>query len=273
MHFLFHLVQSAPGSYAQHCVEEAVGLKRDGRSAPIPLYYQIKTWLVEAIESGQLSPGDRAPSERELTQRFGVSRMTVRQATAELESQGYLHRVQGKGTFVATPKVEQPLAALTSFTEDMRRRGMVPGTRLLSAEALPAGRWIAAALRLADSDRVYRLERLRLADGAPMALETSHIPVGAAPGLLESEAVKGSLYQVLAERYGLHLQRASQTLEAVAAGSYEAEALGVREGAPILLLERISYDQADRPVEFVRSLYRGDRYRFTTELSRREEVP
>lgn len=243
-----------------------------GKDVPIPLYYQIKARLLEAIENGQLKPGDRVLSERELTTQFGVSRMTARQALTEMESQGFLYRVQGKGTFVATPKLEQPLAGLTSFTEDMRRRGLEPAARVISAEEVVAGRKVARALGIGETASVYRLERLRLAGGEPMALEVSHIPANFVPGLLDREPVEHSLYRVLDERYGLKLIRANQSLEAVAANAYEAEVLHVREGTPLLLLERVSRDAQDRNIEFVRSLYRGDRYRFTTELIRREDT-
>lgn len=244
-----------------------------GKDAPIPLYYQIKTRLLESIETGQLKPGDRVPSERELTTHFNVSRMTARQALTELENQGYLYRLQGKGTFVATPKLDQPLAGLTSFTEDMRRRGLEPGAQVLSAEEVPAGRKAARALGLSETALVFRLERLRLAGGDPMALEIAHVPATLVPGLAEEGALERSLYGLLRERYGIRLIRATQSLEAVAANEYEAQVLHVKEGTPLLLLERVSRDEQDRPVEFVRSLYRGDRYRFITELNRREEAP
>lgn len=241
------------------------------KNVPVPLYYQIRSRLLEVIESGQLKAGDRVPSERELTERFGVSRMTARQALGELETQGYLYRVQGKGTFVATPKLEQPLVALTSFTEDMRRRGLEPGAQVLAAEEVPAGRRVAGGLDIPETAAVFRLERLRLAGGEPMALEAAHVPSSRCPGILDTQFGERSFYQILAETYGLRLVRATQSLESVAATAYEAEMLKVREGAPLLLLERVSRDEADRPVEYVRSLYRGDRYRFIVELSRGEE--
>lgn len=242
-----------------------------GRDASMPLYYQIKARILEAIETGQLRPGDRVPSERDLTGQFGVSRMTARQALTELENQGYLYRVQGKGTFVATPKLEQPLLGLTSFTEDMRRRGLEPGAQIIAAAEVPAGRKVARALGVGEATPVYRLERLRLAGGLPMALEVSHVQAALAPGLLEQQGLHQSLYSLLSARFGVRLVGATQSLEAVAANAYEAEVLHVKEGAPLLLLERTARDAQDRPVEFVRSLYRGDRYRFTTELNRREE--
>lgn len=233
---------------------------------PIPLYYQIKTRLLEQIEGGQLKPGDRVPSERELTERFGVSRMTARQALVELETQGYLVRIQGKGTFVAAPKIEQPLVTVTSFTEEMRRRGLQASARVLSAGEVPAGRRVARALGIVESAPVYRLERLRLAGGEPMALEISHLDVACFPGLLLHDVEHRSLYEILRVEYGLRLVRATQSLEAVPADPRQTDTLHVREGTPLMLLERVSRDQHDRPVEITRSYYRGDRYRFVTEL-------
>lgn len=232
-----------------------------------PLYFQIKSKLLEAIASGQLQPGDRVPSERELTEQFGVSRMTARQALVELELQGYLQRVQGKGTFVNTPKLEQPLLSLTSFTEDMLRRGLIPGSRLLAAEEVPAGRRASQMLNIREADPVIRLERLRLAGGDPMALEIVHLPADLVPGILDGN-LTGSVYRQLSEIYGIQLARATQSLEAVAARAYEEKILGVREGTPLLMMERVAYDIQGRTVEYTKSLYRGDRYRFTTELSR-----
>jgi GntR family transcriptional regulator len=235
------------------------------KGLPIPLYYQIKTRLLEQIEAG-MKPGDRMPSERELTERFGVSRMTARQALVELENEGYLVRVQGKGSFVATPKIEQPLATLTSFTEDMRRRGLEAGAEVLQAGEVPAGRRVAQALGIAETAPVFRLERLRLAGGVPMALETSHLDVAYFPNLGALDFAHVSLYQILRERYGVRLVRATQSLEAVPADERQAEILHVREGSPLMLMERVSRDQHGRPVEMVRSYYRGDRYRFVAEL-------
>ncbi|HYF90910.1 MAG TPA: BadF/BadG/BcrA/BcrD ATPase family protein [Symbiobacteriaceae bacterium] len=250
--------------------QELITVNPDQKRPVVPLYYQIRKYLLDAIESKQLSPGDRAPSERELTERFGVSRLTVRQAMTELETQGYLHRIQGKGTFVAAPKFEQPLAALSSFTEDMRRRGLVPGAEVLSAELTAAGRRVGEALGLEYTAPVFRLERLRLADGEPMALEVSHVDARICPGLPGCDFNHQSLYQVLQDRFGLVLTRATQSLEAVAADAYEAAILHVREGTPLMQIERVARRSDDRRVEYVRSLYRGDRYRFVAELDRQE---
>lgn len=239
----------------------------------VPLHYQIRKYLLDAIESKQLLPGDQAPSERELTEQFGVSRLTVRQAMTGLEMQGYLHRIQGKGTFIAAPKFEQPLAELSSFTEDMRRRGLVPAAVVLTAEEIPAGLRVAKVLGLDPSAPIFRLERLRLANGEPMALEISHVDSRLCPGLAACDFTNQSLYRILQERFGIHLCRATQTLESIAADAYEAATLHVREGTPLTLIERVSRLEGDRRVEYVRSLYRGDRYRFVVELQRQEGHP
>jgi GntR family transcriptional regulator len=241
------------------------------RHVPVPLYYQIMRRLVDLLESGQLAPGDRVPSERELTERFGVSRMTARQALAELERQGLVLRVQGKGSFVAHAKLEQPLGGLTSFSEEMLRRGLTPGARLLSAGVVPAGRKAAQALAIPEAAGVIRMERLRLAGGEPMALEVSSLPYARVPGIERLLTEEGSLYRLLREQYNLVLARARQSLEAIPCPAHEAGLIQVREGSPVLLIERIAYDASGIPTEFTRSWYRGDRYRFTTELIRTEE--
>lgn len=240
------------------------------KGAPTPLYYQIKTRLLEQLETGHLQPGDRVPSERELTERYGVSRMTARQALGELENQGYLVRVQGKGTFVATPKFEQALTLVTGFTDDMRRRGLQPATQVLAAAVVPAGSQVAGALSLPEGTEVYRLERLRMAGSEPLALECPHLVTDLFPGLLDLDLEHHSLYELLRSAFGVQLVRATQTLEATPADSRQAEILKVREGTPLMMMQRISRDQHDRPVEFARSFYRGDRYRFVAELRSNE---
>lgn len=238
-----------------------------GRSS-VPLYYQLKERIREQIEAGILKPGDKIPSERELSLAYGMSRMTVRQGLTELVNEGLLYREQGKGTFVSLPKISQGLMKLTSFTEDMLRRGLQPGGRVLSLEVVEATPRLAGILVLPEDRRIYRLERLRLADGHPMALEITHLPYHVFPDLMREELGHRSLYAILETKYGVKVQRAIQSLEPVVANHYEAEILGVAPGAPLLLMERTTYDVSDRPIEYVKSLYRGDRYKFVVELTR-----
>lgn len=235
----------------------------------VPLYYQLKRIIQEKIENEELKPGDRLPSEREIAEEYGISRMTVRQGITELVRLGLLYRKQGKGTFVAEPKIEQGMINLTSFTEDMTQRGLVPGARVIDARCVQATKKIAGFLKLGVDKRVIRIERLRLANGEPMALEISHIPYQVGPSLVDEELNSQSLYGLLEKRFGVRLASARQSVEPVLANEYEARLLGVEEGSPLLLIERITCTAAGEPVEYVKSVYRGDKYKFYVDLVRR----
>jgi GntR family transcriptional regulator len=232
---------------------------------------QIEDWLADAIAAGRLTPGDRMPTEKDLAAWFGVSRMTLRHALGQLARRGLVTRAVGRhgGTFVAAPKLEQDLTTLAGFSEQLRRRGMVAGARVLSAAERPAGPAAAAALAIGEHDRVYEVRRIRLADGRPVALEHSLFPAAAFPGLLDGP-LDGSLYEQLEVRYGQRPHRARESLEPVTAGARDAEALQVREGAPLMLVERTAYAVTGQPLEFARDLFRGDRTRivmWTSELA------
>lgn len=235
--------------------------------SPIPLYVQIKEDILEQIKSGQLSPDSVVPSEWELAQKYGVSRMTSRAALRELTQEGYLYRVQGKGTFVAKPKIEQRLTRLTGFTEDMRKRGMRPGGRVLRLELVPTPMLAAKALQIAPGQSVVLLERLRMAEGEPMALETCYLHFDRAQELLEEDFEDRSLYNLLTERYDVMSTRAEQQIEAALCSQRERQALGLSAGAPVLRNKRVTFDQKGRPFEYVESVYRGDRYVFYAELT------
>jgi GntR family transcriptional regulator len=160
-------------------------LARIDTNSPVPKYYQLKEIIRGRIESEELGEGQLIPSERELCESYGISRMTARQAVMELVNEGVLYREQGKGTFVAGKKVQQEAERLTSFTEDMRERGMEASSVVLEVEVEPAGPVVARFLRVEEGERIIRLKRLRNADGEPMALETSHLLYGVASGVLE----------------------------------------------------------------------------------------
>lgn len=147
------------------------------KNSPIPIYYQLGEQIKALIEKGELKPGDALPPEREFAEKYQISRMTVRQAFTQLVNEGYLYRMQGKGTFVAERKIEQLLQGVTSFSEDMKARGLEPSSELIRFEMQPAAASIAEQLSIDESDPVYEIERIRLADGVPMALETSYLPV------------------------------------------------------------------------------------------------
>ncbi|MGE5483521.1 MAG: GntR family transcriptional regulator [Ignavibacteriales bacterium] len=235
---------------------------------PIPLYYQIKEIIKADIAGGRLKPGDQISPETVLTAEYGVSRMTVRQAVLELVNEGLLYRKRGKGTFVAAPKITRGLARLTSFTEDMEARGLRPSGRVISLEEAAADEDVAGLLGVAGGAPVVRLERLRLADGTPMALEVGHMVLPRFEWVFSEDLETDSLYRLLKEKYGVDLGRAHETIEVVVANRYEAGLLEVDPGVPLLKMERVSYDQKGEAVEVVKSVYRADRYKFVMELVR-----
>jgi GntR family transcriptional regulator len=230
----------------------------------------LKKHLVELTEA--LTPGSPLPPERSLAEKYGTSRTTVRQALAELVIEGRLQRIQGKGTFVAKPKVAQELQ-LVSYTEDMRHHGLRPETRILDIGYVTADERFARLLGIRPGGRALRIHRLRLADGEPMSIDTSLLPARRFPGLRKELPRHRSLYETLATAYDVHLAEAEETIETVLATPDDAGLLGVDVGLPLLLLSRHAFDTAGEPVEWAESLYRGDRYKFITRLSRRDQTP
>ncbi|WP_129728708.1 MULTISPECIES: GntR family transcriptional regulator [Bacillaceae] len=237
------------------------------KSSPLPIYYQLEEQIKKQIESGELQPGDMLPSEREYAELINISRMTVRQAMNNLVDDGYLYRQKGRGTFVAEKKVEQELGSLTSFTEDMKARGLVPSSKLLSFEIVPAPEKIANQLQIKEYAPVYEIKRIRLADQVPMALEIVYASANLIKGLTE-EKVNHSLYQYIEEQLHLKIGHAAQSVEAAIASETEGEHLNIRKGSPILLLQRNTYLEDGTPLEFVKSSYRADRYTFTIHIKR-----
>jgi GntR family transcriptional regulator len=226
-------------------------------------YHSIRDEILDLIEA--LAVGDALPPERVLAARFQVSRMTLRRAVEELVREGRLERRHGAGTFVAEPKIAQGLA-VTSFSEDMRQRGAVPSSRTLAVDEVLAGALLGRRLEISPGERVTRVARLRLADGAPMAVETLHVPQAMAPGLTGDMLANQSFYELLAAHYGVVLGGGRQTIEATVTDETESELLEVPLHSPAFLFERISRAADGRVVEFVRSVYRGDRYQFTVDL-------
>lgn len=237
------------------------------KNSPIPIYYQLEELIKDSIEKGELRPGDSLPSEREYAEKYQISRMTVRQAFTQLVNEGYLHRLQGKGTFVSERKIEQPLQGLTSFTEDMRKRGMEPGSELLDLKIIPAPIQIATQLSIQEYDPVYEIKRIRLADQVPMALETTYISANLVKGITE-EIVHQSLYAHIERQLVLKIDHATQVIESSIASQIEANYLNIHTGAPIMLIQRNTFLEDNTPVELVKSSYRADRYKFTIEMKR-----
>jgi GntR family transcriptional regulator len=221
--------------------------------------------VLELVE--QLGVGEAIPSERQLSAEFGVSRLTLRAALDDLVREGYLVRRRGAGTFVSEPKIAQELA-MTSFTEDMRRRGMTPGSRTLELKVVPAGARLGRILRVSPSEPVMVAKRLRLADRETMAMETLHVPERLVPGLSAKELEKRSFYELLEDRYGIVIVGGTQTIEPTVTNEEESAALGVPLHSPAFLFERVTHAKDGEIIEYVSSLYRGDRYRLVTDLNR-----
>jgi len=230
-----------------------------------PKYYRLKQQLSDVATS--LTPGDALPGERTLASDYATSRTTVRQALAELVVEGRLDRIHGKGTFVARPKVAQPIA-LGSFTEDMRAQGIEPAATVLSLTYARADDDLAVRLSVPPGARVAHLVRLRMADGEPMALDRTYLPAARCPNLRRELARHASLYATLENAYDIRLGTADATIETALATPEEATLLGVDTGLPMLLLSQLSMDTAGQPVEWVRSVYRGDRYTFVARVRR-----
>jgi GntR family transcriptional regulator len=226
---------------------------------------ETRRQVLDLIE--QLGIGTAIPSERQLSADLGVSRLTVRAALDDLAREGYLVRRRGSGTYVQQPKIAQELT-MTSFSEDMRRRGMAPGARTLSLVRLLAGARLGRALQVSPNEKILVIRRLRLADGETMAIETLHLPETLVPGLEPRDLDNGSFYELLAGRFGIRIAEGTQAIEPTVTNEEESEALGVPLHSPAFLFERTSRDADGRIVEFVQSVYRGDRYRIVTELSR-----
>jgi GntR family transcriptional regulator len=222
--------------------------------------------LIEGLEMGAA-----IPSERQLSVDLGVSRLTVRAALDDLARDGYLVRRRGSGTFVSEPKIAQELT-MTSFTEDMRRRGMSPASKTLSLDVVPAGAQLGRFLHVSPSEPVVVVKRLRLADRETMAIETLHVREALVPGLSGDELEKNSFYELLRARYGTVIAGGVQTIEPTVTNAEESEALGVPLHSPAFLFERFTRDGEGNVVEFVRSIYRGDRYRIVTDLSTQPEA-
>ncbi|TFD76053.1 GntR family transcriptional regulator [Cryobacterium fucosi] len=225
-------------------------------SGPVPKHAQLRAILLERIEN-TLAPHAAIPAERKLMTQYGVSRSTVREAIRQLVEEGRLYGVQGKGTFVAGERVQTDLH-LASFTEDMRRRGLIPATIVSSFALVDASLEVRAALGLGANARVYEIDRLRLAGGIPMAFERGYYKAELLPDL-ESKDLTRSLYATFATEYGLRIDNAEQTVWAETADAGAAEILGVTEGAPLIVFRRTS-SAGSASVEYVTSWYRGDRY-------------
>ena len=225
--------------------------------------------VLDLIE--RLAIGEAIPSERQLSVELGVSRLTVRAALDDLVREGFLERRHGAGTYVSEPKIAQELT-MTSFTEDMRSRGMVPSSRTLELKTVAAGARLGRLLHVSPSEPITVVKRLRYADRETMAIETLHVSESLVPGLTARDLEERSFYELLEERFGIVVVGGSQAIEPTVTNEEESAALGVPLHSPAFLFERTTRAADGQIVEYVRSIYRGDRYRLVSELRRPQEV-
>jgi GntR family transcriptional regulator len=247
-------------------------LARLDREAPLPLYVQLRDALLREIREGGLKPGDRFPSEAAIRDRYPVSRATIRQALAELETGGVIRKVQGLGSFVAAPKIRH-IPLLTSFTELASSQGFVPSHRVLSSSVEGAPADAAAELGLEEGTRCRFLRRLFLTDGKAVGLAETWLPMHALHGhdnLFDRDRLdQGSMYEVLqSEPIGLVLDHATETISAGVADALRAELLGCEAGTPVLLIRRLTFTPEGHAVESTRLVFVGDRYEYQVELHR-----
>lgn len=227
----------------------------------IPLYAQIQRLLMQEIQSGGLREGDPLPSEEELSRSYSVSRMTARQALHGLKTGGYAYSEKGRGTFVTRPKLEKNIMHLLGFTQEMTQRGLKPSSRLLGQQVIVPDAELAAQLKAEPGARALRLKRLRMADGTPMALEESFVPLQLFPGIEQIDFGTHSLYRELREHYGVRIGYADEVIESQLATREEAELLTVPKKAPLLSIRRVIMTAQETPIEVAWSRYRGDSYR------------
>lgn len=237
------------------------------RQNKLPLYQQLYEILRGNIARGVWKVGEMIPTEPELIEGYGVSRTTVRQVLDLLVNEGLIYRQQGRGSFVAEPTLEQGLVRITSFTEDMRQRGLVPGTQVIYTGLVPATEDVAEKLSIPAGIELARLERLRLANGEPMSIEEAYLVHSLCPGIFSHDYALMPLRETLETDYGIRLVRAKQLIRAVTASVGQARLLNVPVRSPLLFLERVSFSQIGRPVEFLRIYYRADRYTLYNELN------
>ncbi|SEB76044.1 GntR family transcriptional regulator [Paramicrobacterium humi] len=237
------------------------------RQAPVPMYHQLKHHIMQQINIGALVPGDMLPGEHRLCEQFGVSRTVVRQALSQLEHQGIIERVKGKGTFVAPKKTPEGLVhTLSGLFDEMAQRGIHVHSDVRRKEVEPASDLVAEALELTPGEPVVVLDRLRYVGDEPWSWSTTYMPLDIGSLALEADLRDTSLYALLGE-HGIRTARGVRSAEAVSASAEAAELLRVDQGRALLVLRSVGYDGADRPIEFFIAYHRGDRSRFEFQLT------
>jgi GntR family transcriptional regulator len=238
----------------------------------LPLYAQLESIFAGEIASGALPPGSQLPNEEELIERYGVSRTTIRQTIQNLVRRGLIEIRRGKGTFVLHPKITQELRELSGFVEDMQSLGRHASAKVLDKQTVPASEFVARQLAISAGTPVVRIQRIRLADHAPLSFDETYLPLEIGEKILENDLETEPVFSLLEQKYDTPLVEAEYRLEAVAADATVARALGIGAGSPIFLIERTSYTSGHQPIDYEKLYYRGDQIRFVTRLARRRRA-
>lgn len=243
-------------------------MKKVDKDSPVPLYYQLKNIICELIENEEIKENETVPTERELCEYHGISRMTVNKAIASLVNEGLLYRERGKGTFVVKNKEKHQLQNLLSFTEDMKRKGIVIDTKIISFHRKVPTKKMQQDLKLAKQQEVFEITRLRNVDGEPYAIEVAYIPTILCETLTAEMLENNSLYHILETNFDLKFDYGKQTIEPVLVNDYESELLQVKHKTLALMFSRLTYSKKGVPIEVTRSIYRSDRYKVEITLKR-----
>lgn len=237
------------------------------KESRIPLYYQLVDVITEMIEKGRLKENDQLPSERELCDIYDISRSTVRQAIQELEKEGYIYKIQGKGTFVSPKIFKQDLLEFYSFTEEMKKIGKTPRSKVLNFDIIECSEKLSRKMKIDIGDKVYIFTRLRLADDEPMMLETSYVPYERFPRLSKEQLQQRAMYDIFKTEYNTSFTGAEEIFQSVLTREYEAELLNYSVGLPSMMIERITYEH-ERVIEYTKGIARGDRFKYHVALKK-----
>lgn len=242
-------------------------MKNIDKNSDTPLYYQLMNIIIEQIQNKKYSINDRLPSERELCDYYNISRSTVRQAILELERDGYIYRVHGKGTFISSEKIKQNLLKFYSFTDEMKKIGKKPKSKVLDFEIIKANLKVSRKMNLEIDTKVYRFTRLRIADDEKMMLETTYLPFDKFSNLTREELEKEALYDILRNKYNIDISSAKEIFQAVITNEKEAELLDYSINMPSILIERTAYSNKEI-IEYTKSIARGDTFKYSVILNK-----
>lgn len=226
------------------------------------MYFQIKESLKKYIKDNNLTSGDKLPSEKELMEIYKASRITIRRALEELEHEGYVTKSQGKGTFVSSPRIQNQLSYLSSFTEDMQSRGYTTFAKVLNNKIIKAPDNVAQSLQLDTNENVVLIERIRYANDKPLALESCYLSAGLFGDLIYEDFSMKSLNRTIETKYNIKFSYAEQFIGTEIAKKKLMQIFGIEKPIAILAMRRISYDETNRPIQYTISRYRGDIYEY-----------